>query len=201
MRPLGGQRSTRSGKRGGKFRGQVLEVNAVVVAGHSHKVRLHRREGLQRAQVGGRFNQQTGAAVDQNFGDQIQRLLAAGGDQHMRRVHRPGQGRGHPLPQRRVAFAGGVLQRGAAVFSQDFGAGGGKRVDREGLGRGQATRKADDAGLFRDLQDLADHRGVHFFGASGLGPGHGGGDRCGHLKVLCCCSGCVRAGCGWLVNG
>ena len=52
-----------------------------------------------------------------------------------------------------------------AVARQHRGAGRGEFLHREGLGRGQAAGQADDAGLLGDLEDLADHRGIHLVGA------------------------------------
>ena len=168
----------------GSLARQVGEVHALVIAGHAEDVGLHSREGLQRAQIGRGFHQHAAARVNQHLGDQVKPLLRAGGDQDLRRVHVPGQHGRHHLAQRRKAFAGGVLQRSLTVFAQHLGAGLGKRGNRKGLGRGQATGKADDAGLFSDLQDLADHRGVHFLGA------------CGHLPIHsafpCLFDGCSR---------
>jgi hypothetical protein len=160
--------------------GQLVHDHAFIVAGHSGHLRLHGREGLQRAQVGGCFHQHAAAGVDQHLGHQVQALLRAGGDQHLGRVHVPGQLFGNGLAQRAVALAGGVLQCGGAVVAQHHFAGLGKGIDREGLGRGQAASQADDAGLFSDLEDLADHRGVHLGGPSGQGPvGH-----CIHLQLV-----------------
>ena len=83
---------------------------------------LHGGEGLQRTEVGRRLDKDFGVFVDQDFGNQIQRLLAAGGDQDLRRVDAPRQSGGcalapqvvgDPLAQRRIAFAGGILQPSA----------------------------------------------------------------------------------------
>ena len=54
---------------------QVVGDDAVLVTVHPHGLGLLGREGLQRAQVGGRFHQQAAAFVQQNFADQIQALL------------------------------------------------------------------------------------------------------------------------------
>ncbi|MNV43274.1 hypothetical protein D3C71_1349840 [compost metagenome] len=152
---------------------QVVDEHAFVIAGHGHHSRLHGREGLQRAQVGGRFHQHAAVGVDQHLGDQVQRLLRASGDEHLVGIHIPGQEVRDGLAQRAIPFAGGVLQGGGAVIGQHGGRGFGKGRDREGLGRGQAARQADDAGLFRDLEDFADDRRVHALGAARQGPGAG----------------------------
>jgi hypothetical protein len=95
---------------GADLGGQVGNVHAFVVTGHAHHLGLHWCEGLQGAQVGGGFHQNAAVGVDQDLGDQVQALLRTGGDQHLGRVHVPGQAVGHHLAQRRKAFAGGVLQ-------------------------------------------------------------------------------------------
>ena len=146
------------------FGGQVVDENAFVVTGHGHHLGLHGGEGLQRAQVGGGFHQYAAVGVDQHLGDQVQRLLRACGDEHLGGVHVPWQKVGNRLAQGGVAFAGGVLQGGSAVVAQHHFTGLGKGIDRKGFGRGQATGQADDAGLLGHLEDLADHRGVHFCG-------------------------------------
>ena len=151
---------------------QVGDVHAFIVAGHADYMGLHRREGLQRAQIGRCFHQHLAARVYQYFGNQIETLLRAGGDQDLRRINLPGQHGGHHLAQRRKALAGGVLQRGVTVFAQDLVAGFAKGADWKGFGRRQTAREADDAGLFGDFQDLADHRRVHFCGALRLRPLH-----------------------------
>jgi len=152
---------------------QGVHVHPFGVAGHALDLWLHGRKGLQRAEVGGRFHQDAAAAVDQHLGHEVQALLAAGGDEHLRRVHRPGQAGRDPLAQRAVAFAGGVLQCAAAVFTQHAVAGFAHGFDGEGVGRGQATGKADDARALGELEQLADHRGVHARGAAREGPGGG----------------------------
>ena len=155
---------------------QVGGVHAFVVAGHAHHRGFHGCVGLQGTQVGGRFHQDAAARVDQNFGHQVQALLRAGGDQHLVGADRHAllfQVVRHPVAQGAVAFAGGVLQGAAAVLAQHLLGGLGHGVNGEGLGRRQAAREADDAGLLGHFQDLADHGRVHFLGALGQFPAHG----------------------------
>ena len=52
------------------------------------EARLVRREGLQRAEVGRRLDRDAAAGVDQHLADQVEALLRAGGDQHLRRRRR-----------------------------------------------------------------------------------------------------------------
>ena len=56
---------------------------AFVVAVDADELRLVRREGLQRAEVGRRLDRTRAAGVDQHLADQVQPLLRAGGDQHL----------------------------------------------------------------------------------------------------------------------
>ena len=154
---------------------QVGGIHAFVVAGHADHGGLHRGVGLQRAQVGGGFDQDAAARVDQDFGHQIQALLRAGGDEHLvgADIHALFfQVMRHPVAQRAIAFAGGVLQGAAAILGQHFLGGFQHGIDGEGLGRRQATGKADDAGLFGHFQDFADDRGVHLVGALCQFPAH-----------------------------
>ena len=152
---------------------EVVHQHTFVIAGHGHHGGLHGREGLQRAQVGGGLHQHAAVRVDEHLGDQVQRLLRAGGDQDLVGVHVPRQEVGNRLAQRTVALAGGVLQGRSPVVAQHGGRGFGKGRHREGLARGQAARQADDAGLLGDLEDFADDRGVHALGAARQGPGAG----------------------------
>jgi hypothetical protein len=79
------------------------------------------------------------AGVDQHLADQVQPLLRAGGDEHLRRIGlqalRAQLGR-HPLAQRAEAFAGGVLQRLARRLAQHAAAGLAHRLHRKALGAG-----------------------------------------------------------------
>jgi hypothetical protein len=165
-------------------RGQRIGQHAFVVAGHGVHARLHGREGLQRAQVGGRFHQHAAAAVDEYLGRQIQPLLRAGGDEHLRGVGADAELAHvlrHPLTQRGQSFAGGVLQGGLAVLREHALGGLAHGLDGKGFGRRQSASQADDAGPLGDLEDLADHRGVHLGGALGQLPGRGEGLRGVHV--------------------
>ena len=159
---------------------QCLRRHAAIVAGHVLGHRLHGREGLQRAQVGGRLDQQAAALVEQHLGDQVQPLLAAGGDEHLLGRHGGAvlaHFIGHPLAQLGQAFARRVLQRrlgDGAVLAQHGGAGIAHGVDGKGLGRRQAAGEVEDAGALGHLQDFADGGGVHGLGALGQVPGGGG---------------------------
>ena len=128
-------------------------------------------KACKRAQVGGRLDQDARARVDQHLGNQVQALLRAGGDQHLRGIHLPGQHggdhfaqRAHSLRWRRIAARPGRPAR--STFSQAAA----NCADRKGLGRGQATGEADDAGALGDLEDFADHRRIHLFGAPRQSP-------------------------------
>ncbi len=56
-------------------------LQALLVDGHGDVLSAHQVEGLQRAQIGGRLDQDAVAAVDEQLGDEVQRLLRAGGDE------------------------------------------------------------------------------------------------------------------------
>ncbi|EWS52883.1 hypothetical protein X551_04325 [Methylibium sp. T29] len=122
--------------------GQGLGLRTLVVGGERGERRLAGREGLQRAQVGGRLHRDRAAGIDQQLADQVQPLLRAGGDQHLPGfdhdavVGEPGR---DPLAQRPVAFARGVLQRLPWGVAQHPGAGLAQRLDREAVRRRQAA--------------------------------------------------------------
>ena len=88
------------------FAFQIIHQHAFVVARHAVNLGLHRHEGLQGTQVGGRFHQHAAAFVDQHLGDQIEPLLRTGGDQNVFGFYLPGQTGGHHVAQRAIPFAG-----------------------------------------------------------------------------------------------
>ena len=65
------------------FERQVGHIHTVIITLNAHHGGFHGREGLQCTQVGGGFHQNAAAFVDQHFGNQVQTLLGAGGDQHL----------------------------------------------------------------------------------------------------------------------
>ena len=155
---------------------QRLGSRALVVAVDRHEARLVGAEGLQRAEVGRRLDGDRAAGVEQHLAHQVQPLLRAGGDEHARGVGAqalPLQIGGDPLAQRRVALAGGVLQRVARLLAQHARAGLGHRLDRKGVGRRQAAGERDDARALGQLQDLADGRRLEPRRAARQGPAHG----------------------------
>ena len=153
---------------------QRVRRRAFVVAGHRQKLRLVRREGLQRAQVRRRLHRDAAARIDQHLADQVQPLLRAGRDQHLggRDLQALGlQLRRRPFAQRAETFARGVLQRLARGLRQHPIGGGAQRLDRKTVGRRQPAGERDDAGPFGQLQDLADHRRFEPLGAACHLPG------------------------------
>ena len=100
-------------------------------------------------------DQQTAALVQEHLADQVQRLLAAGGDQDLLGIDTPGQEVGNRLTQRGKAFGGRVLQGCGTVTLHHGLAGLGERVQGEGLGGRQAASHADDAGAVGEFENLA----------------------------------------------
>jgi hypothetical protein len=89
-------------------------------------VGLRGLEDAERSDVGGAFGQHDVARVQEESGDQVERLLAADGDHDIIRRGATGgvdAGVGHhltdPLAQLRGALAEAVLQGGGAVFGGD----------------------------------------------------------------------------------
>ena len=62
---------------------ELLGEQTIIVDGHGDILRAVDIECLQGAQVGGGFDQDAVAAVDQQFADQIERLLRTGSDEHI----------------------------------------------------------------------------------------------------------------------
>ncbi len=154
--------------RAGGARRELAGQRPAVVAGDADELGLVRNERLQRAEVGRRLDGDAAAGVDQHLADEVEPLLRAGRDQHLRRAHRDALARhlgGDPFAQRREAFARGVLQRLARRVAQHPRRRLAHRLDRKGVGRGQAAGERDDPRQLGELQDLADRRRVHSRGA------------------------------------
>jgi len=146
---------------GGQFGRERFGDQALFVRRHLHVARLVHRERLQRAEVGRRFDQHRAVRAHQHLAEQIERLLRAGRDQHLRgtnlrAVHRIAPR--DPFTQRQIALRRAVLQRRGGRVAQNAVGRFSHAFGREGGRRGQAARERNDFGPFRDLQDLADRR-------------------------------------------
>ena len=147
-----------------------LHLAGIGVVGHTPDRRPIGRKRLQRTQIRGRLHGDAAAFVDKDLADQIQRLLRPRGDQHLIGRNIPRQRLRHPLAQRLVAFAGGVLQRIARLRAHDFFVSRVECVNRKRVWRRQAARKADDVRLLGHFEDVPQHRGIHAGGAGGQIP-------------------------------
>ena len=154
----------------------------VVVAGDADELGLVRDERLQRAEVGRRLDRDAAAGVDQHLADEVEALLRAGRDQHLRRVDRacpgaPSRPATHSRSGAKPSLAAycsasrGVSRSTRAVASRIASTG---KVS----GRRQAAGERDDAGQLGELQDLADRRRVHPRGARRELPGRRREGRC-----------------------
>ena len=117
------------------------------------------------------FHNHLVAGRDQRFAQQIQRLLAAGGDDQLLGGHIGGPLAGHEgrelLTQRLVAFGGTVLQCRAGRFGQCLLGGLPDALHIEQRRIRETTRKADDAGLAQQLEQFADGGGFNVANAVG----------------------------------
>ena len=152
--------------------GERLGHETAVVHRDVTDVGLVRDERLQRADVARRLAQDHVARVDEDAGDEVERLLRAGGDDDVVGVGADALQR-HDLDdllaQRRVALRAGVLQRLRAVLGDQRRGLLADDVERE---RGQVRHAAgerDDLGPVRDREQRADLRGGHAVGACGVG--------------------------------
>ena len=144
--------------------GELLGVEAVVVAGRGHEARAGEAEALQRREVGGVLDEHDVVGVDEDARDEAERLLRAGRDEDLVRLGLQAPACEPLCEQRaqlRVALGRRVLQR-----PRDDG-----RLQRgrerlrdhlrgKQLGRRQAARERDDLGALRELQDVAHRRGL-----------------------------------------
>jgi len=148
----------------GEQRGKRVHVNAALVGGHLGVARQVRLKRLQGAQVGRRLDEHEVALVNQNFAEQVEPLLAAGHDLHVRGGDAVTPS--NPLAQRQVALGGRVLQRGGAVLAERGFSGLPHGVQRKQLRCGQAPGERNHVGLLGDFQDFADGARRHGLGAA-----------------------------------
>ena len=69
-----------------EFGREAVRQQALLVGRHLHVARLVQRERLQRAEVGRGFDEDRAARIDERLAEQVERLLRAGRDQHLRRA-------------------------------------------------------------------------------------------------------------------
>ena len=161
---LASPRRRACGTRTAKARREVVDVHAVVVAGHGDEGGLAAGEGLERGQVAGVLDGDRVARVEQHAGREVDALLRAVGDEHLVGADADaaaGEAGGDPLAQRAEALGGAVLERGAPVSRQHLGVRLGDGLDGEELGRGQPAGEREHLRLLGDLEDLAHGRGRH----------------------------------------
>ncbi len=143
-------------------RAQRVGVQPVVVARHRDELGARHLEALERRQVGGLLDEDAVAGLQQDGGDERQRLLGPAGDEHVVGVGRQAaraQPGGDGGAQRGVALGRRVLQRATgALVRQDGGERGGGPGGVEELGGRQAAGERDDARLLGEGEDLADRR-------------------------------------------
>ncbi len=132
-------------------------------------------EGLEGAEVGGVLDEDGVAGIEEDFGDEIEALLGAVGDEYLVRGDFQPDGFGEvgadPLAQGKVALGDVVLEGGWAVFGEERLGGAGGCFDGKQLGRGQAASEGDDIGGAGDFEDFADGARLETGGALGEGEG------------------------------
>ena len=141
---------------------QLVHLHAVSVDRCADQLRAVEAKALDSGQKSGAFHNDLVTGADHGLAQQVQALLAAGGNYHLFRrqvfdtfgFHE----RGQLLAQRVVAFSGTVLQRGSCLFGQR-GVDGFTNAFHIKHGRvREAARKTDDAGLAQQLEEFADGR-------------------------------------------
>ena len=141
---------------------ELIHLHAVGVNWHADHLGTVQTKTLDGGQKRGRFDQGHIAGVEQGFGDQVQRLLAACGDNQAFWVevfHTLGSHEGRELfAQRVVAFGRTVLQGSTGFFGQCAGAGLANAFHVKQGAVWKAAGKADDAGLAQQFEEFADGR-------------------------------------------
>src|SRR6218665_3032653 len=140
-------------------------VDAVGVCRRADQIGAVQAKALDGGQEGGAFDDDFVAGVDQRLAQQVQRLLAAGGDDQVLGADVQGGLAGHEggqlLAQRLVALGGAVLQGRAGVLLQRLLAGRAYALDVEQGAVRKAAGQADDAGLAQQFEKLADGGGFY----------------------------------------
>ena len=153
-----------------QHRFQLVDPHPVLVAVDLDRLGLVAAEDRHRAGVGRRLADDDVAGIDQRLADQVDRLLAAGGDDHVVGV---GQ---HPLGAHHLddavdrlgeALGRPVLERLGGRLLRDPRHLRGEGLGREGRGVGQAAGQRDHLGPRRDRHQVAHRRGAHHAGARG----------------------------------
>ena len=142
----------------------LIGAHAVIIAFNRHEARFKAAEGLQSGEVAGILDDHFITGIDKDFGDQINRLLRAGSDEHAVSIRIDpafGDAVSDPLAQRAHAFGRAVLHGLRPFFGEDFFVSLGDGVDGKEFRRGHATGERDDFRLPGDFQNLADLRCVH----------------------------------------
>ena len=163
---------------------QGIGFHALPVYRSTHQVRAIQAKTIDRGQKRRAFDNHFVARVDQDLAQQVQSLLAAGGDDELLSAQI-----GHALvrhqcdqlfTQRAVALGCAVLQSRTRVLLQRGQRGLAYAIDIKQCAIRKAARKADDAGLAQQLEQFADGRGLDVVKPVGIRQGGGSG----HLRYL-----------------
>ena len=155
---------------------QLIRLHAVGICGGSQGLRAVQAKALDGREKGGRFHNHLVAGRDHALRDQIQRLLAARGDDEL--LWMQGcvfcriQG-AYLFLEGRKAFGRAVLQGFAWPLGERGMRGCVKAFHVEQVGIWKTTGKADDAGLAQQFEQFANGRGLDVLQALGKGK-HGG---------------------------
>ncbi len=149
---------------GGQVRLEQIRAQAVPVGLDRDEVRVGAGQRLQGSDVRRSLDHDVVAGIDQGPGQQVERLLRAGGDQDVLGVAlatASGVRVGHPLAQRGDPLGRAVLDGlgpVAAGAGQHRVGGLPQPPDREAVGRRQAAREREDVRPVGEVQQVADDR-------------------------------------------
>ena len=138
---------------------QHVYLHTVCIDGRTDQVGPIQPEALDRGQKGRRFHNYLVTGRDHRFPDQVQRLLATGGNDQPVGCHTCALGLhegGDAFAQRRVAFGSTVLQHRARVAGQHGVSRLAYALCVKKRGVGETTGKTDDAWFAQQLEKFAD---------------------------------------------
>ena len=150
---------------------QAVGLHAVGVDGGADQLGPIQTKALDRGQESRAFDNHFVTGADQGFAQQVQRLLAARGDDQILRLKRMNalalhEGRQF-LTKWVKTLRGTVLQGCTRLFAQGLLTGFTNALDIKQGAVGEAACKADDAGLAQELEQLPDGRRLDVLQAVG----------------------------------
>ena len=165
---------------------EPIDLHALRIDGCADELRAVEPKALNGGQKSRALHDHLIARVDHHLGQQVQRLLAAGGHDQAFGTGGGALGRheaGQFLAQGTVAFGGTVLQGRARFMAEGLLRGLAQTLDVKHRTVRKASGKADDAGLAQQFEQFTDGGGFDVLESVGKLDRHGRGSTTGNAMV------------------